>query len=115
LNGSRYPWQFRFDARIDKGFNIITGKATEDRKAKGLTGNIYVQILNVLNTQNIISVYRATGSPSDDGYLSTPTAQVAVAQKVSPQAYIDQYRIALNNPENYSLPRRIRLGIQLNF
>lgn len=114
LNGSRYPWQFRIDARVDKDFNINAGtKANGDKRS--FSANIYLQVLNVLNTQNIISVYRATGSPDDDGYLNTPAAQVAIAQKVSPQAYIDQYRIALNNPGNYSLPRRIRLGIMLNF
>lgn len=114
LNGSRYPWQFRIDARIDKDFSINTGtKPNGDKRT--VAANLYVQILNVLNTQNVVSVYRATGSPSDDGYLNTPAAQVAIAQKVSPQAYIDQYTVALNNPSNFSLPRRIRLGIQLNF
>jgi hypothetical protein len=34
---------------------------------------------------------------------------------VSAQAYYDQYQIAVNNPNNYSLPRRIRLGVELNF
>jgi hypothetical protein len=31
------------------------------------------------------------------------------------QAYYDQYQIAVNDPNNYSLPRRIRLGLQVNF
>ena len=31
---------------------------------------MYLQIQNLLNTKNIISVYRATGNPEDDGYLT---------------------------------------------
>ena len=69
----------------------------------------------MLNTQNIVSVYRATGSPSDDGYINSPNAQSSIQSQVSPQSYIDLYQIAENNPGNYSLPRRIRLGLQLNF
>ena len=114
LNGSRYPWQFRIDARADKAFDIKTGSKPNGDTRK-IAATLYLQVLNVLNTQNVITVYRATGSPNDDGYIDSPGAQVSISQKVSPQAYIDQYRVAANNPGSYSLPRRIRLGIQLNF
>jgi hypothetical protein len=115
LNGSRYPWQFKIDAKVDKDFAINIGKKKEGEESKKLLCNVYVQILNVLDTRNVSAVYAATGSPSDDGYIDSPGAQTSIASKVSPQAYVDLYRIAVNNASNYSLPRRIRVGVMVNF
>ena len=36
-----------------------------------------------------------------------------IAEKAT--AYIDQYSIKINNPNNYSLPRRMRIGVTLDF
>ncbi|MFZ7114667.1 MAG: TonB-dependent receptor domain-containing protein [Bacteroidota bacterium] len=115
INGSRYPWQFKIDAKLDKNFSIKTGKKKNGDARKEVYANVYLQVLNVLNTQNVSSVYAATGSPSDDGYVTSPAAQSSIASKVSPQAYIDLYRLAVNDPNNYSQPRRIHLGVQFNF
>ena len=39
----------------------------------------------------------------------------AIAEKTSPQSYIDMYRVAVNNTGSYGQPRRIHLGVQVNF
>ncbi len=111
VNGSRLPWQFRMDLKIDKDFALKAGKEGKH----GLALNVYIQIQNLLNTENIISVYRATGSPSDDGYLTYPGAQGYINATTDPQAFRDLYNVKVNNPNNYSLPRRARLGIELQF
>ena len=115
LNGSRLPWQFKIDAKIDKNFTIKYGKKMDGESRHMAFASVYVQILNVLNTLNVNTVYRATGNPDDDGYLTSPGAQTAISNQTSPQAYIDLYQIAQNNPANYNLPRRIHLGVQFNF
>ncbi|MBP6335595.1 MAG: hypothetical protein KA444_09000, partial [Bacteroidia bacterium] len=114
LNGSRLPWQFKIDAKFDKNFAIKYGKKDGESRRQ-VYASVYVQILNLLNSLNVNTVYRATGNPDDDGYLSSPGAQPTIASQASPQAYIDLYEIAVNNPSNYNLPRRIHLGVQLNF
>ncbi len=113
VNGSRLPWQFRMDARVDKDIEFTTGK--KGKKGKDMFMNVYFEILNVLDSKNIMSVYRATGNPDDDGYLSSPQAQPDIAIKTDPQSFIDMYQVRVNSPYNYSLPRRIRLGVSLNF
>lgn len=115
INGSRLPWQFRMDAKVDKSFDIKMGKKKDGESRKPLSMNVYLQILNVLDARNIVSVYRATGNPNDDGYLSTPDGIAHANGQASPQAYVDLYQIAINSPSNYSLPRRVRLGVQVNF
>jgi hypothetical protein len=116
LNGSRKPWNFRFDAKVDKSFEIKTGKKANGESRKGLDLNVYLVVINVLDTRNVIGIYRATGSPDDDGYLTDPTAQNDINTiQPSAQAFRDQYMAALSDPGHYSLPRRIRLGLQVNF
>lgn len=112
-NGSRLPWQYRIDLRIDKNFELAFGGEGDKKKLANL--NVYVQVLNVLNTQNIINVYRATGNPNDDGYLTSAQAQSQINGQVSPSSFIDLYTIKVNNPNNYSIPRRIRLGVTFDF
>ncbi|HLO91476.1 MAG: TonB-dependent receptor domain-containing protein [Chloroflexota bacterium] len=104
IMGSRLPWQFRIDGRIDRDINI--GKSFL---------NIYVQVLNILDAKNIMSVYAATGNPDDDGYLAAAEYQNLINTQLDPQSFRDLYSIRINSPGNYSSPRQIRLGLSLNF
>ncbi len=108
INGSRLPWQVTFDARINKIFSV-------GKESSGKTFEVYFQILNLFNTQNVVNVYNYTGSPSDDGYLVSPQAQAQLAEQTSTNAFIDLYNRAVANPFNYALPRRLRLGLVYNF
>ena len=109
INGARLPWQFLINARFDKDFNFALSK-----KNYG-TINVYIELNNLLNTQNVTAVYPATGDASDDGYLTAPEWQNAISQQVDPEAYRDLYSIQMNNPYRYSSPRTIRLGVMFNF
>ncbi|HQK98101.1 MAG TPA: hypothetical protein PLH61_08775, partial [Bacteroidia bacterium] len=72
-------------------------------------------IQNLLDTRNVVGVYRATGNPTDDGFLQSADGQQLSSAQVSQQAFTDQYLIKLLNPDNYSLPRRARLGVRFDF
>ncbi len=109
LNGSRLPWQFRVNAKINKEFKI----KWSDKNSSYL--NIYVQVQNLFDARNIISVYRATGNPEDDGYLTSSAAQNAIDAKNDPDAFRYLYSLAVNNPNNYSLPRMWRAGLSIEF
>lgn len=114
LNGSRLPWQFTMDARIDRNIILHWGEK-EGSQGKFAALNVYVQILNVLNTKNVMGVYRATGNPDDDGFLSAPEYQAQINEQLDPQAYADFYSMLVNSPYNYSRPRVIRLGVIFEF
>lgn len=116
INGSNRPWQFRIDARIDKDVTIKWTKAKEGGKpAKTSNLNIYVDIQNLLNTQNILGVYRKTGNPADDGYLNAAEFQPTISTQTDEQSFRDLYAVKVNYPYNYSRPRRVRIGLMLNF
>jgi len=114
LNGSRLPWSFRMDGRLDKDFTLATGKDSKGSKKEYFL-NVYLQVLNMLNSKNIMGVYAATGNANDDGYLAAAEYQSQIYSQLDPTSFIDMYRIAVNSPYNYSSPRMIRLGIGLNF
>lgn len=111
--GSRLPWQFRVDARFDKDININWAKDGEKEKLSSL--NFYLQVLNIFNFENVMGVYAATGNPDDDGYLNAAEWQREINEQLNPETFREMYRIAINNPGNYSSPRMIRLGVIFNF
>jgi hypothetical protein len=119
LNGSRYPWQFRMDMRIDRNIPLTVGKSKGD-KAKQTNLNIYLQVFNLFNTKNIINVHSYTGSPKDDGYLSSAFGINEINQKYAQSAAYGQgfttlYNAKLADGRYYSTPRQIRIGIQFDF
>lgn len=116
INGSRLPWYFRVNMRVWKNFNFTVGKKKEDKdNRRDLSLQIYLQIQNLLNTKNPIKVYRYTGTPDDDGYLSDPSTLPRIQSALDSQSYQDLYAAYINQPGNYSLPRRIFLGAIFSF
>ncbi len=117
VNGSRKPGQFRMDAQIDKNITVKFGKkgGEGEDKTRSANLNIYLQINNLLNTQNILGVYGATGTPDDDGYLADARYDQIIQQQNSELSYREYYALKINNPYNYGLPRTIRLGVKMDF
>jgi outer membrane receptor protein involved in Fe transport len=117
------PWRLRLNLRIDKDFDIfLNKKAVEQGRSEGgsvrpryMHLNIYLLVLNLLDNQNILNVYRYSGQANTSGYLDSPQATTFIQQQISPQSFVDLYRIKEINPAFYSVPRRIRLGFNLTF
>ena len=114
INGSRLPWQFKLDGRIDRDLTLSTGK-DKSGNPKNTFLNVYLQVLNILDAKNILGVYRATGNPDDDGYLAAAEYQSLINSQLDSESYRQLYTLRLNTPGNYSSPRLIRLGVSLNF
>jgi len=114
VNGSRLPWQFRTDVQIDKSWAINMGKK-EGGSPKTAMLNAYLLINNIFDTQNIIGVYRFTGNPDDDGYLSSPQFQPQIETQLDPVSFRQVYALKVANPFNFTRPRTIQLGLRLDF
>ncbi len=113
INGSRMPWRTNLDLRIDKSINLAkAGRRDIDM-------NVYVRIANLLNAKNVVGVYRFTGAPDDDGYLASQQGQTLLnsiqATYGSTDAFLAAYQYAMVNPNNFTQPRRIVFGFNLNF
>jgi outer membrane receptor protein involved in Fe transport len=113
VNASTTPWNFNIDLRLDK--TVSFGP---------LSANFYVYVQNLLNTQNVLNVYRRSGNADEDGYLSNPELSgPAVAQYG--QGYVDlyeamnlglgqHYQLAVGQPL-WGTPRQIRCGVRLEY
>lgn len=109
INGARKPWTFTVNMRVDKSFRI----------ADKVNMNVYCRISNLLDRQNVLNVYSATGSPEDDGFLASPNGQDAIENIANSNrvldAFLASYQWRILNPNFFSLPRRIFLGAVVDF
>ncbi|MBN9483488.1 MAG: hypothetical protein BGO70_13480 [Bacteroidetes bacterium 43-93] len=118
VNGARLPWHYGLDMKLDKNFKLgfLTRKPKAGEAARApKVLNAYVMIQNLLNIRDRLSVDGYTGRPDDDGYLRSPQGILNTQLQTNPTSYQDIYTLWLQNPDRINLPRRINLGIQLNF
>jgi len=110
LNSSTTPWNYQLDARIDKSFQVA-----------GLNLNVYVWVVNLLNTKNVIAVFGQSGDAYDDGYLATETGREELKNlksnygQATADLYKELYLANIYTSGNFGTPRQIRLGVRLDY
>lgn len=118
VNGSRFPWNYNVNMQLDRDFYLFNKKKAKlktNKQQNYLYLNVYVLVQNLFNLKQIAGIYRYTGTPDDDGFITSSYGIAAAQQATLSQAFIDQYQVKVNNPDNYSTPRIIRLGASINF
>jgi len=107
-NSEYGPWTFRIDMKIERTFDIRNYKITS-----------YFWVKNLLDRDNVYSVYESTGDPNNTGWLETDAGKTFVAGSSEPDdtGYNGEqkYKIKENNPQNYGIPRMIMFGLRLSF
>ena len=117
INSGSLPGTSNLDLRVDRSFNLF-GQTT---------AKLYFWAQNLLDTRNVLAVYRATGLSDQDGFLASPEGQSFVNS--SPDAdgtafnYANYVAGPVNNGGNqssggglfYGGPRRLRVGLLLDF
>ena len=101
INSAYGPSSFRVDLRLEKSFKISSLKISP-----------YLWIQNLFDAKNVVSVYRSTGSPSTTDWLNTPEGRATAQQ--SGEGYVQDYMSYEENPNNYGIPRLIRLGLKVD-
>ena len=102
INSAYAPSAFRIDFKVEKGFAIGSFYLTP-----------YVWIENLLDEDNIVGVWRSTGSPYTTNWLNDPDAQGTIQQQG--EGYVKDYETLEKDPNNFGIPRLIKLGLKLNF
>lgn len=135
LNQAYTPWNFRFDLRVDRTFDL----GPVDLIAS-------LAVLNLLDADNVgsvarlpggglgttgatgvaqagvnVGVYRGTGEPDNSGWLSTEqglaflrdNAPVVVDGRTLYPG--DVFRAREANPANYGIPRQLRFGLRIEY
>lgn len=115
INGSNMPWIYQCDIRIDKTFVLNLKKNEEGKPTKQAFLNVYLDVMNLFNFKNVIYVYDYTGNADDDGYLTASEYQQQINSQVDVASYCDYYRMRVADPYNYTMPTRVRLGVNFSF
>ena len=120
LNGSRLPWHFGTDLRVDKDFALAFGNKRKNapegvKPKKPLYLKAIISVNNLLNTREVLGVYGYTGKANDDGYLSSPFGQQYVPQQINPASFTTLYKIYMNDPGRYNYARTINFALEFNF
>ena len=102
INSRYMPGTFRVDLKIEKSFSV---------------GNIlvspYLWIQNLFDADNVVNVWRSTGDPYTTGFLNTDLGKDAIA--LNGGGYVQDYTSLERDPNNFGIPRLIRLGLKINF
>ncbi|PWB74770.1 hypothetical protein C3F09_03520 [candidate division GN15 bacterium] len=100
-NEGRLPSQSRVDMRFNKDFAF-------GMKQQLVT--FFIEVDNLFNTRNIINVYTNTGLPDNDNNRVGTSGLTTSMDEI---ARLD--RLYDHDPQNYSLPRTIRTGLEYSF
>ena len=86
---------------------------------KKLWFNAYFRVQNVFNTKNVIDVYKYSNDADNDGFLQSSFGEDRIRGVVDTgrdvEAFLDAYSWRLLAPGNYTLPRRMYVGIIMDF
>ncbi|MFN3695672.1 MAG: hypothetical protein ACK4UV_11740, partial [Ignavibacterium sp.] len=104
VNSAYGPGNFRVDLKLEKGFALGNAMFTP-----------YLWIENLFDADNVVNVYRSTGSPLTTGWLSTPNGRTYAESTPNPEKFKQDYQSLERNPFNFGIPRTIKLGFKVNF
>ena len=118
INSSVLPANYNLDLKLDRRFNLGF--------TDGSTMQLYLLVLNVLDTENVYAVYRETGQADNQGFFNGALGAQRLANFQNPESALFNYQAYTAGPVNvggsqssggafYGPPRRVRLGALFTF
>ncbi len=129
INTSNRPWTKQFDLRLDKQFALgastVTAFVWVENICEGIDVAVLGRIANACGRRNVTTLYRSTGEPDDDGFLSTPGGATYVSNAPDSDGRTFNYLAYVGGPVHiggaqstdgtfgYGPPRRVRSGLRI--
>jgi hypothetical protein len=101
-NGARLPANYTVDMRFNKDFDMKFPGASQL--------SFFVEVDNLFNKKNVLNVYTNTGRPDNDGQILGTSVAINNPELIG---YYNQ--LYDHDPQNFSPPRTIRLGMEYSF
>jgi len=101
-NEARLPANNTVDMRFNKDFSVGFGH-------KSIL-SLFIEVDNLFNNRNVLNVYTNTGRPDNDGNLLGTSVAISNPEEIG--YYNNLYD---HDPQNYSPPRTIRMGLEFGF
>ncbi|UCD63446.1 MAG: TonB-dependent receptor [Candidatus Zixiibacteriota bacterium] len=108
-NSNYGPWTFSIDLKAEKTFNVSGYKIVP-----------FVWVKNLLDRDNALTVYESTGRPNTTNWLASEPGlefldTYGEVQEETGLAGEEMYNLKEANPQNYSNPRQIFVGLRVAF
>lgn len=107
INEGRTPATYFVDMRFNKEIYV----SDKDN----MFFSFFVEVENLFNKQNVIDVYTNTGRADDDGRRYEDTSDPDGDGPLTAEDVNRYYRLLAKDPQNYSAPRKVRVGLEFNF
>ncbi len=112
INSAHMPWTMSLDIKVERKFTVA-----------GYEVIPYLVVKNLLNHENITTVYEGTGKPYSTGYLESAEGQVRADDTFELDHFEDtrgeqfayRYDLLQNDPTNWGAPRMILVGLRMSF
>ncbi len=104
INSANMPWSFVVDLKLERRFEVGNFKLLP-----------YIWVKNLLDHENIVTVYEGTGEPNTTGYLESPEGVQRASDPDRGDEFAYRYDLLQNNPKNYANPRMIFAGLRVSF
>ena len=103
MNSGRLPWLCQVDVHLGRRFTVGPVQA-----------EVYLWALNLFNMKNMVDVFRQTGRPETDGWLSS-TAEGKKKIQDRGQDWLNWYNAVLTDCGSFGWqpPRQLRLGVRV--
>lgn len=107
---SRYSgWRMQTDVKATKSFDVAGSRL-----------ELSLWVINLFDNKNVLSVFQSTGLPNSTGWLETGEGQqfrdaYDEVHDTSNLTGEEKYRLRENDPNNYDVPRQVRLGLKVSF
>ncbi|MDA7641425.1 TonB-dependent receptor [Candidatus Marinimicrobia bacterium] len=108
LNSVVGPSYFNIDLRLDKTISM----------GRGSKVNLYVNVYNLLNTEQELAHWSTSGMVDDDGWIGTESGQAWVSNWLGQFPDVpaeDLYRDMIGGSGRFGAPRTVRVGLNYNF
>ena len=101
------------DLRLDRSFNFKGGQS-----GRGLSGNIYLRVQNVLNAKNVRNVFGYTGDVENDGYLLSEFGQDRISDIQNSGKNVDAFWMLIHGDwwvREITFSQKDYLGVIFNY
>ncbi|MBS4029773.1 MAG: carboxypeptidase-like regulatory domain-containing protein [Ignavibacteriales bacterium] len=104
VNSAYGPGNFLVNLKLEKSFSYENFSIVP-----------YLWVENVFDADNVVDVYRSTGSPYTTGWLQSAPGQAAMQSSPNPDDFASDFKAFERDPANFGIPRQIRLGLKIGF
>jgi outer membrane receptor protein involved in Fe transport len=105
INASNIDWSYQLDFRFTRGFS-----------AYGVDLDFFVNVINLLDTENVLSVWESSGDPGTTYWLETSEGQAWIASMAAQGVDGEElYKLREDDPNNWSVPRMLQVGLTVNY